>query len=75
MHNVHAHVCSRACQTCGHTDQDVVWFDVAVQYRGLLEEFERQQQLLRVRTHRLDVQAHVLAVLLENLAQVHADNR
>lgn len=37
-----------------------------------LEQLERQEQLLAVGAHGLDVQSHILPVLLQHLAQVHA---
>lgn len=40
--------------------------------RALFEQLQCQQQLLRVATNGFDVQTHVLAELLEHLAQIHA---
>lgn len=37
-----------------------------------LEQLERQEQLLAVGAHGLDVQSHILPVLLQHLSQVHA---
>ena len=56
----------------GLVDEDVVGLDVGVDDAGLLEDLQRQQHLLHVGPHRLDVQTHVLAVLLQHLPQVHA---
>ena len=53
-------------------DQNVVGLDVGVKDRAFLEQFQREQQLLRVGSHRLDVQADVLAVLLQHFSQIHA---
>lgn len=51
--------------------QNVVGFDVCVQYLALFEELQRQKELLRVTSHCLDVQAHIFAVLFEHLTEVH----
>ena len=39
---------------------------------ALLQQVDREQQLMRVALHRLHVQPDVVAVLLEELPQVHA---
>jgi hypothetical protein len=39
---------------------------------ALFQQLQRQQQLLRVRTNRLHVQSHIVAVLFKQFAQVHA---
>lgn len=54
------------------THQDVVGFDVSMQYVASLQQFEGQEKLLAVWAHSLDVQPHVLAVLPQHLPQVHA---
>ena len=60
------------CESAACTHQDVVRLDVSVKDAAPLHQLEGQQQLLRVGAHRLDVQADVLAVLLQHLSQVHA---
>ena len=52
-------------------NQDVVRLDVAMEDATAFHEFEGEQQLLRVGAHRLDVQAHVLAVALQHLTHIH----
>jgi len=54
------------------THQDVVRLDVGVEDVASLEELQGQEELLAVGAHRLDVETHVLAVLLQHLPQVHA---
>lgn len=54
------------------THQDVVRLDIGVENVAAFEQLESQEQLLAVGAHGLDVQAHVLPVLLQHLAQVHA---
>jgi hypothetical protein len=46
-----------------------------VRHVALAQEPEREEQLVRVRAHRADVQAHVLPEPLHDLAQVHAGAR
>jgi hypothetical protein len=46
-----------------------------VRHVALAQEPEREEQLVRVRAHRADVQAHVLPEALHDLAQVHAGAR
>ena len=50
------------------THQYVVGLDICVEHTASLEQLERQQQLLRVRAHRLHVQTDVLTILLQHLA-------
>ena len=56
----------------GLVDEYVVRLDVGMQYLALLEQTQRSEQLASVGAHRGHVQAHILAVLFEQLAQVHA---
>ena len=51
--------------------QDVVGLDVRMEDVTSLEEFEGQEELLAVGAYRLDVETHVLTVLLQDLPQVH----
>ena len=57
----------------GGAHQDVVGLDVGVQDVAALQQLERQEELLAVGAHSLDVQPHVLPVLLQHLPQVHAE--
>lgn len=54
------------------THQDIVWFDISMKDSRPLHQFERQQQLLSVRPHRLDVKTYIFTVLLQNFTEVHA---
>ena len=54
------------------THQDVVGFNVGMQYATPLHQLEGQEQLLCVRPHRLDVETNILTVLLEYLSKIHA---
>lgn len=56
------------CESAACTHQDVVGLDVGVEDAAPLHQLEGQQQLLRVGAHRFDVQADVLAVLLQHLS-------
>lgn len=42
-----------------------------MQDSGFLQQFEGEQQLLRVTAHRFDVQPDVLAVLFQDFSQIH----
>lgn len=57
----------------GGAYQDVVGLDVSVQDVAAFQQLERQEELLAVGAHRLDVEPHVLPVLLQHLPQVHAE--
>lgn len=57
----------------GLVDQDVVGLDVCVDDVALFHQFESHEQLLGVGPDRVDVDANVLAVLLEHLPQVHGE--
>lgn len=54
------------------THQYIVRLNVRMQNVGLAQEFQRQEQLLTIRAHRLHMQSHILAILLQYLAQIHA---
>lgn len=54
------------------THQNVIRLDVSVQNGTAFEQFESEHELLCVRAYCLNVQTHVLAILLEHLTQVHA---
>ena len=43
-----------------------------MEYTTSLEQLQGQEELGGVGPHRLDVEAHVFAVALQNLTQVHA---
>ena len=43
-----------------------------MQNLALFEQTQGTEELSRIRSHSRDVQTHILAVLLEHLAQVHA---
>ena len=60
-------------QRLGLVDQDVVRLDVGVDDVALSQQLEREEELVRVRAHRVDVDAHVLAVLFQHLPQVHGE--
>ena len=53
------------------THQDVVWFDVSMEYATPLHELESQKKLLCVRTNGFDVETYVLTVLLEHFSEIH----
>ena len=55
--------------------EDVVRLDVRVNQRTPTQQTQREQQLLRIRTHRLHVEAHSATVLVQQLAQIHAAHK
>lgn len=55
------------------THQDVVRLDIGVQDVAAFQQLQGQEELLAVRAHRLDVETHVFAILLQYLAQVHTE--
>ena len=54
------------------TDQDIVGLDVGMHDIHLLQQAERQEELMGVRPNGFDVEADVLAEALHDFAQVHA---
>ena len=53
------------------THQDIIRFDVCMDEVALLHESEREEQLLRVALDGLQMESHIVAVLLQQFTQVH----
>ena len=55
----------------GAAYQDVVRLDVGVEDVAAFEQLQSQEELLDVGADRLDVDPHILPILLQHLPQVH----